>query len=125
MILGIGTDIVTVTRMQESLDRLGEKFAKRLLTENEYQEYQTKKNGAAYLAKRFAAKEAAVKALGTGFAAGITWKQVEVANNELGAPFITLSQQAELKARELGVEKIHLSLSDEKEHAVAFVVLEN
>ncbi len=125
MIVGIGTDIVTVSRMQESLQRIGNKFAQRLLTEFEYQQFEEKNNGAQYLAKRFACKEAAVKALGTGFAQGITWKHVEVSNDELGAPILTLSGPALDRAETLGVTKVHLSLSDEKEHAVAFVILES
>lgn len=125
MIRGIGTDIVAVARMQESIDSMGERFPRRLLTELEYQQFETKKNGAAFLAKRFAAKEALVKALGTGFAQGITWKQVCVRNDDLGAPFLELTGLAREKAEALGVRQIHLSLSDEQHHAVAFVVLES
>lgn len=125
MILGIGTDIVTVARMGDKLDNNGDRFARRLLTNTEYAEYETKQNGAAYLAKRFAAKEATVKAMGTGFADGITWKHVCVRNNEKGAPFIELSGPAQEKALAMGVQHIHLSISDEREHAVAFVILES
>ncbi|HAU13308.1 MAG: holo-ACP synthase [Pseudomonadales bacterium] len=125
MIVGIGTDIVTVSRMAENLERMGDRFARRLLTETEYKEYEKKHNGAAYLAKRFAAKEAAVKAMGTGFAEGITWKHVAVCNDDKGAPFLELSGPASDKAKVLGVVRAHLSISDEKEHAVAFVILES
>ena len=125
MILGIGTDIVTVSRMGDKLDSNGDRFARRLLTDTEYAEYETKQNGAAYLAKRFAAKEATVKAMGTGFADGITWKHVCVRNNEKGAPFIELSGPAQEKAMAMGVQHVHLSISDEREHAVAFVILES
>lgn len=125
MILGIGTDIVTVERMAENLERLGERFARRLLTESELAEFETKHNGASYLAKRFAAKEAAVKALGTGFAEGITWKHVCVRNDDKGAPFIELTGPAQERALAMGVQRVHLSLSDEKDHAVAFVILES
>ncbi|MBA53710.1 MAG: holo-ACP synthase [Pseudomonadales bacterium] len=125
MILGIGTDIVTVARMANKLDGNGDRFAKRLLTESEYAEYATKHNGAAYLAKRFAAKEATVKAMGTGFADGITWKHVCVRNNDKGAPYIELSGPARDKALAMGVQHVHLSISDEREHAVAFVILES
>lgn len=125
MIVGVGTDIVTVARMAEKLTSNGDRFAKRLLTESEYAEYQTKQNGAAFLAKRFAAKEAAVKAMGTGFAEGITWKHINISNNEKGAPYIEFSGPAQEKAQQLGVCSVHLSISDEKEHAVAFVILES
>ncbi len=125
MILGIGTDIVTVARMAGKLDDKGDRFAKRLLTEFEYSEYETKHNGAAYLAKRFAAKEATVKAMGTGFADGITWKHITVRNDDRGAPFLELSGPAQEKIVAMGVQRIHLSISDEKEHAVAFVILES
>ena len=125
MIVGIGTDIVTISRMDDKLSSNGNRFARRLLTESEYAEFESKQNGAAYLAKRFAAKEAVVKAMGTGFADGITWKQITVCNDEKGAPFIELTGPAQEKAKALGVARVHLSLSDEKEHAVAFVILES
>ena len=125
MIIGIGTDIVAVERMAESLQRLGEAFARRLLTDSEFAEYQQRGNKAAYLAKRFAAKEAAVKALGTGFADGITWKHVNVQSNDKGAPVLTLTDKALERASALGVQRCHCSISDEKHFAVAFVILEN
>jgi len=125
MILGIGTDIVTVARMAENLQKTGDRFARRLLTDSEYVEFEKKHNGASYLAKRFAAKEATVKAMGTGFAEGITWKHVCVSNDEKGAPFIELSGPAQERALSMGVQRVHVSLSDEKEHAVAFVILES
>ena len=124
MIIGIGTDIVAVERIQDSLQRLGDAFAKRLLTDTEYAEYEKRGNKAAFLAKRFAAKEAAVKALGTGFAESITWKQVNVHNDDKGAPVLTLTGKALERADALGVNRLHLSISDEKHHAVAFVILE-
>ncbi len=124
MIIGIGTDIVAVARMRESIDTMGEKFPKRLLTAFEYTVFCEKKNGPAYLAKRFAAKEAFVKALGTGFAKAITWKQITVRNDDLGAPFLELSGAALQRVSALGVSRIHLSIADEQTHAVAFVVLE-
>lgn len=125
MIIGIGTDIVAVERIQDSLQRLGEAFAKRLLTDSEFAEYQQRGNKPAFLAKRFAAKEAAVKALGTGFAESITWKQVNIHNDEKGAPVLTLTGKALERAALLGVTRVHLSISDEKHHAVAFVIMEN
>lgn len=106
---------------------MGDAYPRRLLTESEFAEFQKRSdiNKAAYLAKRFAAKEAAVKALGTGFADGITWKHVNIHNNEKGAPVMTLTGKALELANTMGVTRVHLSISDEKEHAVAFVILES
>lgn len=125
MIVGIGTDIMGIERMQESLRQRGEAWARRLLTDTEFAEYERRGNKAAFLAKRFAAKEAAVKALGTGFADGITWKQVNIHNDEKGAPLMTFAGKALERAQVLGVSRIHLSISDEKHYAVAFVILES
>ncbi|HVK98407.1 MAG TPA: holo-ACP synthase [Dongiaceae bacterium] len=126
MIVGIGTDIIEVARMADSFARMGESFPRRLLTEAEFAEFQQRSdiNKPSFLAKRFAAKEAAVKALGTGFADGITWKHVNIHNDAKGAPIMTLTGKALEYANTLGVTRVHLSLSDEKQHAVAFVVLE-
>ena len=125
MIIGIGTDIMQIERMQESLQQRGEAWARRLLTDPELAEYEKRGNKPAYLAKRFAAKEAAAKALGTGFADGITWKQMHVLNDAKGAPVMTFTDKALERAQALGVTHIHLSISDEKHYAVAFVILEN
>lgn len=125
MIVGIGTDIMEIVRMQDALQQHGEAWARRLLTDAELAEYATRGNKAAYLAKRFAAKEAAAKALGTGFAEGITWKQMHVLSDERGAPVITFTGKAQERAGLLGVTRIHLSISDEKHYAVAFVILES
>jgi len=124
MIVGIGTDIMGVERMHVSLEQRGEAWARRLLTESELVEYAKRGNKAAFLAKRFAAKEAAAKALGTGFANGITWKHIIIHNDGQGAPVLTLIDKAKERADLLGVTHIHLSISDEKHYAVAFVILE-
>ena len=124
MIAGIGTDIMEIARMQASLQQWGEAWAQRLLTAPELEEYAQRGNKASYLAKRFAAKEATAKALGTGFADGITWKQMHVLNDDKGAPRMVLEGKARERADALGVNRIHLSISDEKNYAVAFVILE-
>lgn len=124
MIVGIGTDIMGIERMQSSLQQRGDAWARRLLTESEYGEYEKRGNKAAFLAKRFAAKEAAAKALGTGFADGITWKHINIHNDSKGAPVMTLTDKARERADSLGITDIHLSISDEKHYAVAFVILE-
>ena len=111
--------------MDAGLSDKGVRYAERLLTEMEFERFQSQVHPAAFLAKRFAAKEALVKALGTGFRDGITWKHVGVVNDALGAPRIVLSGPAEAKASALGVQHIHLSLTDETHYALAFVVLES
>ena len=124
MIVGIGTDIMGVERMQVLLQQRGDAWARRLLTDSEFGEYEKRGNKPAFLAKRFAAKEAAAKALGTGFADGITWKHINIHNDNKCAPVMTFTHKAREYADTLGVTDIHLSISDEKHYAVAFVILE-
>ncbi len=123
MIHGIGTDIVSVKRMQESLDRHGERFALRILAENEVLGFKSAVNPAAYLAKRFAAKEAAVKALGTGFRNGISMGHVFVDHDKLGKPLLKVVSRAAEIFEEQNIGESYISLSDEQEYAVAFVTL--
>ena len=124
MIKGIGTDIASVERIEGLLASQGERLPQRVLTEAEWARFQQVKQPAAWLAKRFAAKEAASKALGTGIAEGISWRHIEVDNDEAGAPRLRLYEAALARADALGVTSCHLSLSDERAFAVAFVVLE-
>lgn len=123
MIKGIGTDIVEIARIEASLSRLGEAFAARILGPEELADFHLSKQPNHFLAKRFAAKEAMGKALGTGIGQGISWQHIEVIHNELGAPQFRLTERAAERLSELGAHAHHLSLSDEKEYAVAFVVL--
>jgi holo-[acyl-carrier protein] synthase len=123
MVIGIGTDLVKVARIQQSEQRFGERFVARILTPNELAIYQAKRRDSYYLAKRFAAKEALVKALGTGIGKDANWQDIEVVNDQRGAPSLRLSGVAALTAERLGVKSTHLSLSDEEDHALAFVVL--
>jgi len=123
MILGIGTDIVQVARMRASLERFGEPFARRILTAAELEEFRGDKRPAHFLAKRFAAKEAAVKALGTGFRGGLKLSEIGVVHNGVGRPDLSYSGRSEALFRELGVAESHLSLADEHDYAVAFVIL--
>jgi holo-[acyl-carrier protein] synthase len=123
MIFGIGTDIVQVVRMQDSLARFGEAFARRILTLAEFDEFRGDKRPAQFLAKRFAAKEALVKAMGTGFRGGVKLADIGVKHNEVGRPSLYYSGRTETLLRELGVAESHLSLADEQEYAVAFVIL--
>lgn len=123
MIHGIGTDIVAIARIQASLTRFGDKFARRILAPGEWQGFADSANPACFLAKRFAAKEAAVKALGTGFRNGISLAHIAVSNDVYGKPGLCFSGQALQVCTDLGVGEAHLSLSDEKDYAIAFVTL--
>ncbi|MFA6178435.1 MAG: holo-ACP synthase [Candidatus Methylopumilus sp.] len=124
MIYGIGTDIVEVSRIEESLARFGNNFAMRILSEREMQDFTQSNTQARFLAKRFAAKEAFAKALGTGIRAPATFENIGVAHDDLGKPVLDLAPglQAYLEAK--GIRFQHLSISDEKMLAAAFVVLE-
>lgn len=124
MIVGTGLDIVEVARIQEVFDRHGEHFAERILSENEMQEYRESNYPVRFLAKRFAAKEAVAKALGTGFSAGIGMKMIGIGHDELGRPLIELTEAAKLRADQLEMSVSWLSISDEKHYATAFVVME-
>jgi holo-[acyl-carrier protein] synthase len=124
MIYGIGTDIVEVSRIEESLARFGEAFAARLLTESEWLEFKQCQVKARFLAKRFAAKEALGKALGTGLRAPATLQNIGVAHDDLGKPVLVLAPALQEWADARGIRSLHLSISDEKALAVAFVVLE-
>lgn len=124
MIYGIGTDIVEVARIEQSLARFGTAFAQRILTEEEYLEFELSQVKGRFLAKRFAAKEAFGKALGTGLRAPVTMPQIGVGHNDLGKPVLVLSAELQAWVDARGVKMMHLSISDEKALAVAFVVLE-
>ncbi len=124
MIAGIGTDIIRIGSIEAIINRHGDRFAKRILLDSEFAAYKKSGNPAAFLAKRFAAKEAAAKALGTGIGK-VSFHHLEVSNNEKGAPLLILHGHAALLQKERGITHCHLSLSDEKDNAVAFVVLES
>jgi holo-[acyl-carrier protein] synthase len=123
VIFGIGTDIVSVSRIERALARHGDRFAERILAVKELEEYRQSGKPAHFLAKRFAAKEAAAKALGTGFRDGMTMSEFIVTHNDLGKPLIGFTGHTDAYCREQGVGESFLSISDEKEHAVAFVTL--
>ncbi len=125
MIFGIGTDIVQINRMQENLDKIGERFAQRILSDQEYLEFLEHPSKSAFLSKRFAAKEATVKAFGTGFRNGISMKHIQVEHDELGKPILVFSAAAKAVAEQNNIARSHISIADEKEFAVAYVVLES
>ncbi|NVK40454.1 MAG: holo-ACP synthase [Oceanospirillaceae bacterium] len=124
MIAGIGTDILEIARIEAALARTPG-LASRVLTPFELSGFEASRDQSRYLAKRFAAKEAAVKALGTGIGRGVSWHHLEVCHDSLGKPEIRLNGGAETRARELGVRRLHLSYSDEQKLVVAFVVAES
>ena len=124
MILGIGVDMVSVRRVEQSLERFGDRFARKVLSAEELARYRDASLPAAFLAKRFAAKEAVAKALGTGMRAGVHFVQITIARKKSGAPSIELSGAARQRADKLGVGTIHISISDEADHAIALAVME-
>jgi holo-[acyl-carrier protein] synthase len=124
MITGIGVDIAEINRFEKLLQRFGERFAHRLLTPSEYTQFQRRNHSATFLASRFAAKEAASKALGTGIARGVTFHSIEVVNNELGKPELIFHDTALTISQQQHINRCLISLSDEKSYVVAMVVLE-
>ncbi len=124
MIYGIGTDIVEVSRIEQALSRHGAAFAKRILTETEFAEFQQSHTQARFLAKRFAAKEAFAKALGTGVRAPATMQSIGISHDTLGKPLFVLAPVLQALVAEKNISQQHVSISDEKALAVAFVVLE-
>ena len=123
MTIAIGTDIVEIQRIASALERQGDKFVQRILTESEIVEYQARGNSVAFLAKRFAAKEAVAKALGTGIGRGISFQHMIVSNNSEGAPQAELQANAAERLKQLGGNNVLLSLSDEKNYALAYVAI--
>lgn len=123
MILGIGTDIVTVARLRRSLERHGDRLAERILTATELAEYARAAHPEAFLAKRFAVKEAAAKAFGTGFSGGLALSHIGVTHDPRGRPELVFRDRARELAERRGVGQTFVSISDEREHAVAFVIL--
>ncbi|MFQ3208234.1 MAG: holo-[acyl-carrier protein] synthase [Glaciecola sp.] len=145
-IVGVGTDIVEISRLQGSIDK-SDSMAKRILTPNEYKDYLTLTNlprirprqkteaedkgvanissQARFLAKRFAAKEAAVKAIGNGIGNGVSWQQIEISHYAIGQPYLQVNGHLELLFQQKGVKHTHLSISDEKHYAIATVILES
>lgn len=124
MIFGIGTDIVSIQRVSDNLARYGERFAERILSAAELDRFRASARPANFLAKRFAAKEAVAKALGTGIRDGLSLRDISVENDPLGKPELVFSQRAQEKLRLSGIGNTHVSLADEQGYAIAFVTLE-
>jgi holo-[acyl-carrier protein] synthase len=124
MIYGVGTDLIEIARIERVLARYGERFAARILCEPELRRFRTHRQPVAYLAKRFAAKEAFTKALGTGIHAPANWHGVWVDNLRSGQPTLEFSDALAALLRARGVSRAHVSLSDERDFAAATVILE-
>ena len=124
MIAGIGVDLATVSRISKVHQQYGLRFARRFLHESELAVYSDHQHKDRFLTKRFAVKEAAVKALGTGERNGVLLKDFFLQHDELGKPILKASGQAEIRCSELGVSSLWVSLSDEGDTVAAFVVLE-
>ena len=116
-IFGVGIDIVEIGRIKETYSRYGERFARKILSNNELKSFFKNKNKVSFLAKRFAAKEAVGKALGVGIKNGSFLKNIEIKNDTYGKPFVNINNIKKLNMAEK--KEIHISLSDEKKYAVA------
>ncbi|MBB4638577.1 holo-ACP synthase [Longimicrobium terrae] len=125
MIAGIGTDMVSITRVRELLHRKGDAALRRFFTPAEAERCHASKSPGESFAARFAAKEAFFKAMGTGWGLGGRWTEVEVVSAPSGAPSIRLSGRAAELAAERGIDRIHLSMTHTDDTAAAFVVLES
>ena len=124
MIYGVGTDIVEVVRIEKALERFGDRFAQRILCAPELKRYEGHRQQANFLAKRFAAKEAFTKALGTGIHAPANWHGVWVKNLPSGKPVLEFSSALQTLLQKRKILGHHLSLADERGIAVATVILE-
>jgi holo-[acyl-carrier protein] synthase len=126
MVLGLGTDLIETKRVQESIERYGERFLERIFTEGEIAYCMRKrKNAAESFAARFAAKEAGAKALGTGISHGVSWKEFEVRREASGRPTLHLNGRAAELAKAMGVKRVQVSLTHSRELALAVVVAED
>jgi holo-[acyl-carrier protein] synthase len=123
-ILGIGTDIIETLRIEKMIDRHGELFITRVYTEAEIEYCSSRKAWWQHYAGRWASKEAVLKALGTGWRRGISWRDIEVINNQQGAPIVKLHGGAREVCEKAGIRQMHLSISHCRSLAVAYVIAE-
>ena len=124
MIYGIGIDLAQISRIDNAYQRWGQRFASKILGLSELEDFKHTKRPVRFLAMRFAAKEAASKAFGTGFKQGVAPRQIEVTHNRAGKPSLVFSGQVEKLALENQITASHVSLTDEADFAMAYVVLE-
>ena len=124
MIVGVGTDLAEIDRIEGSIARFGDRFLNRIYTAGEIAYCLRKKRPAESFAARFAAKEAGAKALGTGISRGVSWRELEVQRERSGRPVLILHGRAAERGAEMGVTRTALSLTHSRNSALAFVVLE-
>jgi holo-[acyl-carrier protein] synthase len=125
MVLGLGTDLIEIERVQASMDRFGERFLDRVFTAGEIAYCMRKKQPAESFAARFAAKEAGAKALGTGISRGVSWKEIEVTREIGKRPMLHFSGRAGELAKRMGVRRVQLSLSHSRKLAMAVALVED
>ena len=127
MIVGIGIDIIDIRRIEKTINKYGDRFIKKCFLQTEIKRSENKRNTVQSYAKRYAAKEACAKALGTGLASGVYWKDIEVSNNNLGKPILTLHNKAAKILNQISSNntRIEVSLSDEKNYAISNVIIFN
>ena len=124
-IRGLGTDIVEIERIKTHIERVGDRLAKRVLTSEEMNKYLSHSQPERFLAKRFSAKEAAAKALGTGIGRGVSFQHIHISNDENGAPLIHFTDGAAGRMTHLQARSAHISIADEKHYAVSTVIIES
>jgi len=123
MIIAIGTDIVEIARIAELLERQPQRFVERILCATELEQYTSHSNPVAFVAKRFAAKEAIAKALGTGIGHGVSFQDMQISNDEKGAPHVELSGGAAEVMHSRGGQRMLISLADERDYANTYAML--
>ena len=124
--IGLGSDLVDIRRVEKTLSRFGDRFKKRIFTENEIKKCEKRKESTSCYAKRFAAKEAAAKALGTGFRKGVFWRDLEVSNLPSGKPTIIFHGNSQIRLKKIVSDKepdISLTITDEFPYAQAIVTI--
>jgi holo-[acyl-carrier protein] synthase len=124
MILGIGTDLVDIARIEAALEK-SDALAKRVLTEFEWEEFESSKQPARFLAKKFASKEATAKAIGTGIGNGISWQHIEIAHDKFGKPMLNPLGAFQDWCEAHRANNLQISITDEKDYASAFVIIES
>jgi holo-[acyl-carrier protein] synthase len=123
-ILGLGTDIVECLRIAQMIERHGELFISRVYTDHEIEYCAARKAATQHYAGRWAAKEAVLKALGSGWARGISWRDIEIRNDKNGAPSVVLRAGAREVSEQAGITKVHITISHCRCHAVAYAIAE-
>ena len=124
MIVGVGVDVIAIARIERVWRRAGQRFARHILSDAELAQFAGQNNPARWLAKRWAAKEAFAKAVGTGMRAPLKWHAITVGHDAHGQPLLTFSPMVRAWLHRRGVAESHLSITDERELACAFVVIE-